>query len=84
MTVEDIHQAWMHYLPKPQARIVDVLIRAYPQALDRTVVADQAQQSPTSSGFTNNLSALRSLGLLDYPTTKTVAATALLFPEVRR
>jgi uncharacterized protein len=82
MTVEHIHQAWMQYLPKPQARIVAVLIRVYPQALDRGHVADQAQQSPTSSGFTNNLSALRSLGLLDYPSPKTVVATALLFPEV--
>jgi hypothetical protein len=36
--------------------------------------------SATSSGFANNLGALRSLGLIDYPQRGQVMATDLLFP----
>ena len=43
-------------------------------------VRGQSEASPTSSGFSNNLGRLRSLGLVDYPESGTVAATPLLFP----
>lgn len=39
-----------------------------------------ADQSPTSSGYTNNLGGLRTLGLIDYPSGGMVAATERLFP----
>lgn len=44
-------------------------------------LAELAEASATSSACTNNLGAMRSLKLIDYPTPRQVAATPLLFPE---
>jgi hypothetical protein len=46
---------------------------------DRDFVAQHAGQSPTSSGFTNNLGRRHSLGLIDYPQPGQVVATPVLF-----
>ena len=75
-----LHDAWCARLSAPQARIVRVLVDFYPNSHDRESLACDAEQSATSSGFTNNLGALRSLGLVDYPKPGFVAATELLFP----
>ncbi len=64
-----------------KARILRVLIAAYPNALPKLEVAEKAEQSPTSSAFGNNLGALRSLGLIDYPQPGWVAAESVLFLE---
>ena len=82
-SVEQLQDAWCLRLPNPQARILRVLIGRYPRAINRVELADASGQSVTSSGYTNNLGALRSLGLLDYPRSGQVVATALLFPEIK-
>lgn len=71
-------------LPQPQALIVRVVASAYPDALTRAQVAEQANASPSSSGFANNLGALRSLGLIDYPRQGYVQASPVLFIEGTR
>lgn len=78
--LEDLHQAWLAMLPRRQAQILQVLLTRYPEALAREEVASASEHSPTSSGFSNHLGALRSLGLIDYPTRGQVVATDLLFP----
>lgn len=83
-SVEQLHEAWRAKLSAPQWRILQVLISRFPGALARAAVAEESGQSATSSGFANNLGALRSLGLLDYPTNGMVAATDLLFPALAR
>jgi len=55
------------------------LIAAYPSDLSKEELADRASQSPTSSGYSNNLGALRSLGFLDYPVPGRVKAADILF-----
>lgn len=59
-----------------------MLIDRYPEAIDRTELAAAAGNSATSSGFANNLRALRSLGLIDYPQRGRVMATDLIFPDL--
>lgn len=81
-SVEQLHAAWCDRLPNPQARILRVLIDRYPCSIDRVALAGAANQSATSSGYTNNLGALRSLGLLDYPRSGLVVAMPLLFPDI--
>jgi hypothetical protein len=49
--------------------------------MQREELAAAAEQSPTSSGYANNLGRLRTLGLIEYPTGGYVAATELLFPD---
>lgn len=78
-TSEQLHQTIYQRLPRPQAAILEALIAAYPKSLSRQETADQAGASPTSSAFTNNLGALRSIGLIDYPAQGQVEALPLLF-----
>ena len=79
-TLAQLHDAWCSYLSGPQERIVRALIEVYPGALSRAELAEATEQSAGSGGYSNNLGALRSLGLVDYPQSGHVAATALLFP----
>ena len=80
MTLTQLHDAWCAYLSGPQERIVRALIEIYPDSLSRAELAEATEQSAGSGGYSNNLGALRSLGLVDYPQSGHVAATALLFP----
>ena len=81
MTLPQLHDAWCSYLSGPQERIVRALIEIYPDALTRAELAQATEQSAGSGGYSNNLGALRSLGLVDYPQSGHVAATELLFPD---
>jgi hypothetical protein len=80
-TTAELHEALFRRLPGPQVRILQALIEAYPAALDRDHLAEVAGASATSSAYGNNLGALRSLGLIDYPARGQVKARPVLFLE---
>jgi hypothetical protein len=80
-SVEQLHAYVERLLPPARWRIVAALIDAYPEPLEKAELAERAGQSPTSSGYTNNLGGLRSLGLIDYPRSGEVVAQPLLFLE---
>lgn len=80
-SVSELHAAWCAKLSGPQGRILRALVAAYPDPVDRERLAELAEASATSSAYANNLGALRSLGLVDYPSRGTVVATNLLFPD---
>ncbi len=79
-TLEELHRAWLTKLPAPRGCIVQALIAAYPGTLQRESLAHASVQSPTSSGYKANLSAVHALGLASYPVKDEVVATELLFP----
>src|SRR5205823_5267585 len=65
-------------ITRPMQRILNALASLEAlglRDLDKSNVAVFADQSPTSSGFTNNLGRLRTLGHLHYPQTGRVALT---------
>jgi Mn-dependent DtxR family transcriptional regulator len=76
-----LHQRIQAQIPPALWRILAVAIDHHPHALSRDSLAVLAGQSPTSSGYTNNLGRLRSLGLIDYPQPRQVVATPVLFIE---
>ena len=80
-SVVQLHEAWCARLSGPQSNIVRALIDIYPDSYGREDLADCCMASATSSAYGNNLGALRSLGLVDYPHKGEVAATDLLFPK---
>jgi hypothetical protein len=80
-TLDEMHRYVERLVPRPQWNILHVLIRAYPHPMSRETLAEGVQQSVKSSGFQNNLGALRGLGLLDYPGRGEVAATPTLMLE---
>lgn len=81
LTAADLHQQVQALVAPAQWRIVKAAIDAYPTALSREDLAERASTSAASSAFENNVSRMRSLGLLDYPQQGYVVATPLLFLE---
>jgi Sec-independent protein translocase protein TatA len=68
-------------LSSSQARILDALIAQYPNAVDKKELANIAGASSSSSSYGNNLSALRSAGMIDYASAGTARAADWLFLE---
>jgi hypothetical protein len=65
-TAEALQESILRRLEAPKGRILEQLIRVYPQGLSRPALADLASASATSSSYANNLGSLRSLGLIEY------------------
>jgi hypothetical protein len=61
--------------------LLRTLIENYPNAVGKAELAELSGVSANSSGFQNNCGALRSLGLLDYPSAGMVVASPILFIE---
>lgn len=66
-------------LSGPQARLLEILVQKYPQALAREDLALAAGVSPLSSGFEKNVSTLSSRELATYPAAGAVKAAEWLF-----
>ncbi len=81
ITTDELQNAVLSRLPNPQARILRALIQHYPHPVNREELAEMAGQSPKSSGYTNNLGALRGLGVIDYPSSTEAIALPVLFLE---
>jgi len=64
-----------------RARIVQHLVDIYPDEISKAGLAEEISVSAASSGYTNNLGSLRSLGLIGYPTPGWVRAEPVLFLE---
>lgn len=83
-TTEELQAALFSRLSGPQVRILEVLVGKYPSDVDRIDLADAAGASASSSAYANNLGALRTLGLIDYPSRGRVVARDVLFLGGRR
>lgn len=75
----ELHARIRTLLSPARWRILEALIAQHPGALSKDELAAAAGVAAASSGFANNLGALRSLGLIDYPHPGFVEATDLLF-----
>ena len=78
-TTEELHRLVRDHVSGPQWGILLVLIAIYPNDIGRYALADRVGASAKSSGYANNLGALRTLGLIDYPAPGQVVASKLLF-----
>lgn len=79
-TLTDLHYAWFAKLEPRKVKLLQVLIPLYPGAIGKDELALAAERGGSSSSYDNDLSSLRSVGLIDYPAQRQVAATELLFP----
>jgi hypothetical protein len=80
LTDEALQDAVFNVVTNAQENILRELITAYPGALEREHLAGLVGVPVTSGGFKNNLGALRTLELIDYPSPGVVAALPVLFP----
>lgn len=78
-TVEEMHAALFAKLGSSKTAILRELISRYPADVAKDELAEAIGVSPTSGGYFNNLGALRTLGLIDYPKGGRVAALSVLF-----
>jgi len=78
-TTEELQASLIGRVSRPQGTLLRKLIDAYPEPLSREELARRADVSAASSGFEKNMSTLRSLGLVDYPTRGAIAASSVLF-----
>lgn len=79
LTSRDIQDKVRTIISRPQWAIVEALIAIYPADISKEDLAPRASQSAISSGYTKNLSALRSAGFVDYTTPGCVRAADILF-----
>jgi hypothetical protein len=83
LTAADLHAGLANKLGPARWSILNRIITAYPAAISREDVARDTRYSPTSSTFANYISALRSLGFIDYPDRGKVKAEPALFIDKR-
>lgn len=69
-------------LTGPQWRVFSPLLQSYPEAvhMTRNVLATEAGYTAGTGNFNNLCGQLRSLGLVDYPVSGSIAAERVLFP----
>jgi uncharacterized protein len=77
LTGADVQERARDLVSTPQWAIPTALLAA--RDLSREECATQSSQSATSSGYSNNLSALRSMGFLDYSAPGRIRAADILF-----
>lgn len=80
-TIQDLHDTIQKKVSKPQWTILSTLIEIYPGEITKTELAEKINVQATSGGYANNLSILRSLALIDYPSPGSVIALPILFLE---
>jgi hypothetical protein len=83
LTADELQRRVLERLPGPEQKILQVLLRAYPQSVENEALAREANYEPGGGAFNNPRGRLRSLGLIDYPQKGHVRALPLLFLEER-
>jgi uncharacterized protein len=79
-SVQELQERILSLLGNAHARVLQPAIDAYPQDLARDELAAAAGYTNVNSkGFANAIGRLRSLGLIDYPSSGRVVATSVLF-----
>jgi hypothetical protein len=81
-SLDQLQSTWIAKVGGACGKILAAAIAAYPNPITKTDLAAQVQVSETSSSFANNLSTLRTLGVIDYPGKGLVVATPILFPPI--
>lgn len=80
MSSEEIQRRVCDLIGGKASEILRPLIASYPDSMERSVVAAEAGYTNLlSKGFVNAVSRLRTLGFVDYPDSKTIIATDILF-----
>ena len=79
-SLDALHTYWLGRIGTAPAKLLAVLLEAYPQPVSRADLA--ARTGYTQNGhFNNMLGRLRSMGAAEYPAPGDVVAAAVLFPE---
>lgn len=78
-TNDEILTFWINKVGRCSGEILKVVVPVYPNSISKEDVATQANYSANSGGFSNAISKLRTLGLIDYSNGQ-LKATEDMFP----
>jgi hypothetical protein len=79
VTTMDLQQRILGMLPASEAKVLQVVLESHPDPLAKADLAASSGYEPSGGRFNNILGRLRSLGLIDYPSSGWVEATDTLF-----
>jgi hypothetical protein len=80
-TAEEMLARCKEIVTRPQYEILSALANVYPHAMAKGDLAERAGASSTSSSYGNNLGALRSAGMIEYPSTGKVKLSSWVMLE---
>lgn len=75
-----LHHAVFAKIAGPEKKLLRLLLDAHPEPIGNEELAAAAGYDPTSGGFKNPRSRLRTFGLVNYPTSGETRANDFLFP----
>ncbi len=81
LTREMMREKVMSILPGPERKLLGPLMDAYPDAMTNEQLAEMSGYTNGSGGFNNPKGRLRTLGLIEYPSSGHSRARSLLFPD---
>jgi hypothetical protein len=81
LTTEEMHRRVMEILPGPERKVLTPLLYAYPKDMGNEQLAQESGYTAGSGGFNNPKGRLRSLGLIEYPTSGRARARDILFVD---
>lgn len=79
LTTEELHGKVLSVLPGPEQRLLRPLLEVYPDDLSNEELAEASGYTAGAGGFNNPKGRLRTLGLVDYPSSGRVRARDILF-----
>lgn len=80
-TRRELQERWLAKLSGPAAKVLRVLLDAYPDSVDKSALAAHVGVSASTGSWANRLSELRVPGLLEDVSRTEVRAAATLFPR---
>lgn len=80
LTPADLHERIRERIDSPMWRILEPLIKRYPNTIAKEDLAELAGYKFGAGGFNNPLGRLRTLGLIVYPSSGYAVALPVLFP----
>ncbi len=81
LTRELMREKVMAILPGPEQKLLGPLMDVYPDAMPNDRLAELSGYTNGSGGFNNPRGRLRTLGLIEYPSSGYCRARGLLFPD---
>lgn len=81
LTQEAIQNQVLRIIDGPQKRILEPLLAAWPQAINKDQLASMAGYTPRSGGFNNPIGRLRTMGIVEYSGKNEARAAGFLFLE---
>lgn len=75
----DVIESWYAKIGNSKARMLKLLVDDYPNAYTKAELAEKLGEAAGGGAFNNKVSALKTLGLVEYPAVGMVKASELLF-----